>query len=94
MLTAENYYYLLLYFFLSFCGFIDRTVEDTTLNRERERGSDMQQRDPGRESNPGPLQSLGTWDAHSTHRAEQHPTVENYAVTKAQKHTTTCKVTK
>ena len=32
----------------------------------RERGSDTQQSDPGRESNPGPLQrgqSLGTWDA-------------------------------
>ena len=23
----------------------------------------MQQRDPGREWNPGPLQNLGTWDA-------------------------------
>ena len=37
-----------------------------TGNRGRERGSDMQQMDPGRESNPGPLQSLGTWGARST----------------------------
>ena len=30
----------------------------------RERGSDMQQRDAGWESNPGLLQSLGTWDIY------------------------------
>ena len=38
---------ILAYFF----GFIDRTVEDMTGNRSRERGSGT-----GQESNPGPLQ--------------------------------------
>ena len=46
--------FFFLYFF-AFYGFIDRTVEDMTENRDRERGSDTQQRDPDRESNPGPL---------------------------------------
>ena len=39
---------ILAYFF----GFIDRTVEDMTGNRLRERGSYMQQRDPSWQSNP------------------------------------------
>ena len=52
-----------LYIFWPFYGFIDRTAEDMTGNRDRERGSDTQQRDPGWELNPGPLQRLGTWDA-------------------------------
>ena len=50
-----------------FYGFIDSTAEDMTGNRERKRGgSDTQQRDLSRESNPGPLQSLSTWDTRST----------------------------
>ena len=40
---------------------------------ERESWSDMQQGDPGQESNLGPLQSLGTWDARSTHWANASP---------------------
>ena len=56
-LQVENF------FFLAFHGFIDRSVEDMTGKRGRERGSDTQQRDPGRELNPSTLQSLGTWDA-------------------------------
>ena len=68
---TQNYYYYL--FFLAFYGFIDSTAEDMTGNRERERGSDTQQRDPGRESNPGLLQSLSTWDARSTHWAKRRP---------------------
>ena len=36
-----------------------------TGNRERDSGSDTQQRDPGQESNPIPLQSLGTQGARS-----------------------------
>ena len=31
----------------------------------------MQQRDPGWESNPGPLQSLSTWVARATNRAKR-----------------------
>ena len=42
-------------------AFIDRSAEDMTGNRGRE--TDMQQRYPGRESNPGLLQSLGTCTA-------------------------------
>ena len=52
--------------FWPFHGFIDSTAEAMTGNRVRGRGSDTQQRDPGRESNPGPLQSLSTWDTRST----------------------------
>ena len=44
---------------MGFYGFIDRSAEDMTGNRGRERGSDTQQRDLRQESNPGPLQSLG-----------------------------------
>ena len=39
----------------------------------KEMGSDTQQRDPGRESNPGPLQSLGTWVARATDWAMRRP---------------------
>ena len=63
---------------------VDRTAEDMTGNREREGGSDMHQRDPGRESNPGPLQSLGTWDARSTHWAKWHPRGISFIITKRQ----------
>ena len=38
-------------------------------DREKERGSDTQQRDSGQASNPGLLQRLGTWDARSTNCA-------------------------
>ena len=41
----------------------DSSAVEVTGNRMRERRSDTQQRDPGQESNPGLLQSLGTWDA-------------------------------
>ena len=50
-------------------------LEDMTEKRGRERGSDTQQRDPGRKSNPGPLQSLGTWGAHSTNWATRRPLI-------------------
>ena len=65
-------------FFKVFVGllWLSRSDEDLIGNKMRERGSDMQQRDPGLESNLGPLQrgqSLCTWDARSTHRAKQHP---------------------
>ena len=63
----------------AFYGFIDRTAEDMTGNKEREGGSDTQQRDPCRKSNPGPLQSLGTWDAHSTHWAKRRPTRSSFS---------------
>ena len=36
-----------------FFGFIDRAAEDVTGNRLRERGSDMQQRAPGRSLQTG-----------------------------------------
>ena len=51
-------------------------LEDTIGNRLRERGSDMQQRAPGRDSNLGLLQwgqSLCTWDACSTDGAPLCP---------------------
>ena len=44
-----NYMYFFLSIFLAFHGFIESTVEEETGNRVRERGSDMQQRDPGQE---------------------------------------------
>ena len=71
------FFFLYIYFFFLafFYGFIDRAAEDRTGNRERERGSDTQQRDPGREPNPGPLQSPGTWDTHPTHWAKRRPHV-------------------
>ena len=49
-----------------------------TGNKERERGSDTQKRNPGRESNPGTLQSLNTWDARSTHWAERRPNLQYF----------------
>ena len=66
-------------FFLVFWplyGFVDSSAEDVTGNRIRERGSNTQQRAPGWESNPAPLQQgqcLCTWDACSTHWAKQCP---------------------
>ena len=44
--------YVYIYFFVLVFGFIDRTAEVMTGNRLRERGSDMQQRAPSRDSNP------------------------------------------
>ena len=49
---------------------------EMTGKRVRERGSDMQKRDPDLDSNPGPLQwgqSLCTWDARSTTWAKRCP---------------------
>lgn len=61
-------------FFWPVYGFIDRTDCDMTVNRMRERErSDTQQRGPGRDSNPGPLQkgqSPRIWDARSTNWAK------------------------
>ena len=65
-------FFFFLSIFLAFHGFIDSTVEELTGNRERDRGSDTQQRDPGQESNSDPMQqgqSLCTWDACSTNWA-------------------------
>ena len=62
--------------FLAFHGFIDSTAEEVTGNRVKESVSDMQQRGPGWESNPGLLQrgqSLCTWDTCSTHWAKWQP---------------------
>ena len=50
-----------------------------TGNRLRERGSDTQQRAPGQDSKPGPLQrgqSLCRWDGHSTHWAKRGPEIQ------------------
>ena len=44
------------FFFWPFLALLTVQLEEC----DRERRSDLQQRDPGRESNPGPLQSLGT----------------------------------
>ena len=59
-------------FFLAFSGFIDRNAEECDRKQGRE-VSDTQQGDPRRESNPGPLQSPGTWVAHATNRAKRRP---------------------
>ena len=59
--------------FLTFYGFIDCSAENMTGNKGRERGSDTQKRDPRQESNPGPLQSLSTWDTCSTTWAKRCP---------------------
>ena len=60
--------------FIYFWPFMALLIEQLKIwQEERERGSDTQQRDPGRELNPGPLQSLGTWDARSTHWAKWRP---------------------
>ena len=48
--------------FFGLYGFIDSTAKEGDKNKVKERGSDMQQRDLGRESNPGQLLSLSTWD--------------------------------
>ena len=52
------HFYLFIYFLSIFFwpfGFIDRTDEEMTGNRLRERGSDRHQGAPGRDLNPGPL---------------------------------------
>ena len=61
------------YFFGPLYGFIDRTAEDTTGNRIRERGSDPQQRAPGQDSNLGLLQRGRSGDARSTNWAQRRP---------------------
>ena len=43
-------------FFWPLHGFIDSSAEDVRGTRIRERGSGTQQRAPGPESSPGPLQ--------------------------------------
>ena len=69
-------------FFLAFLyGFIDSTGsrydgKQEERERERKRGTDMQQRTQGWDSNPGPLQrgqSLCTWDACSINWTKQRP---------------------
>ena len=69
-------FYALFFFFWPLYGFIDSSAEEMTENRMRERGSDRQQRAPGRDSNPGPLQrgqSICTLDACPTNCAKQCP---------------------
>ena len=61
------------FFFLAFMALLTVQLKRVTGTRVRERGSDMQQGDQGRESNPGPLQSLSTWDARSTNWPKQRP---------------------
>ena len=46
--------------FLAFLALLTVQLKRVAGNRVKERGSDMQQRDPGRVSNAGPLQSLST----------------------------------
>ena len=65
------FFFFFLSIFLAFSGFIDSTSrrvwQETVQVREGE------QVDPGRESNPGLLQSLGTWVACATDRAKRRP---------------------
>ena len=42
----------------------------------------MEQRDPGQESNPDPLQSLGTWVVRATNQAKRHPQCFKYLTCK------------
>lgn len=53
-------YFIFYYYYLFIVGlymtFIYGTAQEMTGNRMRERGNDTQQRAPGRDSNPGPLQ--------------------------------------
>ena len=51
--------------FLAFMALLTVQLKRVTGDGVRERESDTQQRDPGWESNLGPLQSLSTWDARS-----------------------------
>ena len=60
-------------FFVPLYCFLDTIAEEMTGNRMREGGSHRQQRAPGQDSNPGPLQrgqSLCTQDACSTNWAK------------------------
>ena len=65
------FFFFFLSIFLAFSGFIDSTSrrvwQETVQVREGE------QVDPGRESNTGLLQSLGTWVACATDRAKRRP---------------------
>ena len=62
-------FYFIFLFLNIFWAFMALLIEHLKIwqetGREREGGNDMQQRDPGRELNPGLLQSPGTWDARS-----------------------------
>ena len=59
--SCPFFFFFFKVFFWPFYDFIDSTVEDMTGNREREGGSDTQQRDPG------------TWDTRSTNWAKWRP---------------------
>ena len=59
-----------LFCFWPFLAFLTGQLKSVTGNRVRE---GEWQSDPGRESNPGPLQSLGTWVARATNRAKRRP---------------------
>ena len=61
--------------FLALYGFIDSSAEEVTGNRMREMGSETQQRAPGWESTPGPLQ----WGQASVHGTPALPTELNGA---------------
>ena len=53
--ATRNFHFALMLFGGRFYGFIDRTASEMTGNRWPSR-NDTQQRAPGRDSNPGPLQ--------------------------------------
>ena len=55
--------------FFAFSGFIDSTAEEC----DRKLGGAGGDTQPCRESNPGPLQSLGTWVACATDLAKRRP---------------------
>ena len=58
-MDIEHSFFFLFKFFFFFgpIGFIDKIAENMDRKQdERERGSDLQQRDPVWELNPGPLQ--------------------------------------
>ena len=57
------------FFFLAFMALLIEQLKIwQETGREREREGEWHAA-----KNPGPLQSLGTWDAHSTHWAKGHP---------------------
>ena len=75
-----SFFFFFRYVFCPLYGFIDRTTLEMTGNRMRERGTHLQQRVPGWDSNPGPLQQgqiLCTWEACSASWTKQHPIVSS-----------------
>ena len=62
--TNKDNFFLSILFGL-FMALLIVKLKRVTRSRERERGSDTQQSDPGQELNPGPLQSLSTQDTRS-----------------------------